>query len=274
MRVTAKKKIAWDLDDTLIDTRYRYTIAKLRCAAIIVEALGGKAPYDPSQLLDELFRRNQRIDTALMEEYGLSPNRFPQSWVMTYREICSEKGVETDTGVERKIKGAASKFRRGPFRATPEAIEALRQLKAAGHELFLITAGEKRLQRRKIRDAGLADFFGDRIYIVDRDKRPVLKKIAESDPKNVIMVGDSKRSDVAAALDVGVHAVWVPTYGYWPADDADVDLKNVSVLDSISDLPEFVRHLVGNGGRMCKCTRKCGQRSSSDSTPDSTEQLG
>jgi len=267
MRVSTTKKVAFDLDDTLIDNRHRYTSAKLRCAAIIVEALGGKAPYDPKQLLDELFRRNQRIDTALMEEHGLSPNRFPQSWAMTYREICLEKGIEADAAIEKKVRGTASRFRRGPFRATPEAIEALRQLKADGHELHLITAGEKGLQWRKIRDAGLVAFFEDRIHIVDRDKRPALREIAESDLGNVVMVGDSKRSDLAAALDVGVHAVWVPTHGYWPADDAEVDLKDVSVLASITDLPKLVRQLGGNGSKSRRCAKKCGQRHS-DPAPD------
>lgn len=241
--------IACDFDDTLTYTRWKYTAAKLKCAEIIVRALGGRAPYDPQQLMDELFVRNQRIDSRLMREQGLSPSRFPQSWVETYREICKEKGAEFDPDVAKKVERAASAFRRGPFRATPEAIEALRELQAAGCELHLVTAGEKTLQRRKIRDSGLAPFFEDRIHIVDMDKRPVLQELADSGSKQVFMVGDSLRADVGPALDVGVRAVWIPVHGHWHGDDADVDMSKVERLRSIRDLPRFIRKLVGDGGK-------------------------
>lgn len=240
--------VACDFDDTLTFTRWKYTEAKLKCAAIIVRALGGKAPYDPEQLKNELFVRNQRIDSDLMREHGLSPNRFPQSWVQTYREICAEKGVEFDEAVAKKVKTAANSFRRGPFRATPEAIEALRDLQTAGYELHLVTAGEKSFQKRKIRDSGLAPFFEDRVHIVDMrevDKGPVLRQLAESGAKRVIMVGDSRKADIGPAIDAGVHAVWIPIHGHWCGDEADVDLSKVTKLSSIKELPEAIRTLSG-----------------------------
>lgn len=270
--------VVFDLDDVLVPNRIRYTLSKLRCAAMIVEALGDRAPNSAEQISEEILFRNQRIDGELFKTLRRSPDRFPQSWVDTYRELCAERGCEPDSVVQKSIWRAACAFRRGPFRAKPAAIEALRALQADGHRLHLVTVGNIKLQKKKIREAGLATFFvdkeSDRIYIAEEDKTPALQVIAQGDPKKVIMVGDSQESDIKPALNVGVHAVWVPIHGEWAAGDgATVDLSSVAVLGSISELPELVRRLVGNGGRKCKCTGKCGQRSS-DPAPDSTEQLG
>lgn len=261
--------ITCDLDDTLMWTRCKYTEAKLKCAALIVRALGGRAPYDPEQLMTELFARNQRIDSALMKKLGLSPSRFPQSWVDTYREICEEKGVKFDPDVAKKVERAARTFRQGPFRATPEAVAALQNLQAAGYELHLVTAGEKALQRRKIRESGLEPFFKDRIHIVDMDKGPVLKELADSGVKRVIMVGDSLRADVKPAVEAGVLAVWIPVHGHWHGDDADVDMSGVTTLKSIKELPKLIRRLARNGGRgkkSSRSSRKKGERAKSEAT--------
>lgn len=247
--------VACDLDDFIIYTRWRYTEAKLKCAAIIVRALAGRAPYDPEQLMDDLFRRNQGIDKKLMEELGFSPHRFPQSWVDTYREICREKGVEFDSDVAGKVRNAAKKFNHGPFRASPEAIETLRVLQAAGYGLHLVTAGDVAQQRHKIRQSGLESFFGEHIHIVDMDKQPVLKGLAESGAKHVFMAGDSLRADIEPALRAGVHAVWVPTHGHWQWDDAEVDMSKVTELTSIMELPEHIRKIVGRKRKPAKKKR-------------------
>ncbi len=251
--------VALDLDDTLIYTRWKYTEAKLKAAAVIVRALGGRAPYDPQQLMEELFARNQSIDSRLMETRGLSPSRFPQSWVETYRELCEEKGVDFDEAVAKKVESAARSFRRGPFRANPEAIEALRELQAAGYRLRLVTAGERSLQRRKIRDSGLAPFF-EEVHIVDMDKSPVLQELVESGAKIVFMVGDSIRADIKPAVDTGARPVWIPVHGHWHGDDADVETTDVVRLRSITELPKTLRRLTRNGGR-----RRRGRKSEAES---------
>ena len=192
----------------------------------------------------ELLMLQSQIDGTLIEAYGFSQNRFPDSWASAYEVVCADAGLQPDPKVRKRVQHAAAGFRRGPFRAFPDAIEALHRIQEMGHALHLVTAGEKRLQRRKIKQSGLELFFQDRIHIVERDKRLVLKTIANGQPKRTVMVGDSLKSDVSAAVDAGVRAVHIPTAGHWVYEDATVDKEAYVQIESIQSLPELLSGFV------------------------------
>jgi FMN phosphatase YigB (HAD superfamily) len=187
------------------------------------------------------------IDRGLIERYGLSRHRFHESWVEAYQTYCRRVGQEPDPVVSRRVRGAAARFQRGPFRAFPEAIEALRKIGSQGHVLHLSTAGERKLQRRKIEQAGLEPFFAGRIHIVPLDKRSVLRRIANGRPRETIMIGDSLMIDVAAAVDVGIRAVFIPTNGNgWMDESVNVDPGDYTQLESIRDLPALINEWSAN----------------------------
>jgi HAD superfamily hydrolase (TIGR01458 family) len=60
-------------------------------------------------------------------------------------------------------------------------------------------------------------------------------------PEQVIAVGDDLRTDVAGGLAAGVSAVLVRTGKYRPSDESDPETTPDAVLDSIADLPEYLR---------------------------------
>jgi putative hydrolase of the HAD superfamily len=110
----------------------------------------------------------------------------------------------------------------------PGAIETLITLRDRGIPLALLTNGEARNQRRSVVAHALEQHF-DCIVIEgefgvgkpdDRVFRHALRTIG-SDPSRTWMVGDSLEADIAPAIELGMHAVWVDSAGDGlPADAA------------------------------------------------------
>lgn len=243
-------RIVFDLDDTLIPNRYRFNWANMKCGEVLVRALGNDCPHGA-----DLFNLQTGIDTALVEELGFGPKRFEEGWVRTYREICEGRKLEPDDETVRKLRRAAKCAGRGPFRVVDGGLEVLRQLQAKGHELYLVTVGPEKHQRKKVRDSGLDVIFGDNAHFEKKSKLDTLHAIAGRRPRSTVVVGDSKRSDVAPALELGLHMIWIPNGGTWSYTDVEVDLKRVHRIDSITEVPAVVGRIAG-GCRRKKAARK------------------
>ncbi len=232
------KKVCLDLDDTLMPTNYRYHQASWRCGFIIATALGFRSPQPADVILLQ-----RQIDNKLFKTFGFKVDRFPTSWVDTYKMLADRAGVKVDQEICRRLFNTASHFKVGPFRAFVDAKAALRKILKArpGRELHLITAGEQWLQTRKVEQAGLGRYFEPgNIHVTDGGKVELLKQIAGDDPGSVVMVGDSKRNDIKAAKSLKIVCVWIPSETRSSEDAAIVPDHEIR---SIGELPELIARL-------------------------------
>jgi len=107
----------------------------------------------------------------------------------------------------------------------PGAIETLEALRARGIAMALITNGEARNQRRSVERFALERYF-DCIVIegefgVGKPDERVFRhalSATDSDPARAWMVGDNLEADIAPAVRLGLHAVWVSGDGAAPTD--------------------------------------------------------
>jgi putative hydrolase of the HAD superfamily len=112
----------------------------------------------------------------------------------------------------------------------PGAIETVEAFQARGIKLALITNGEAANQRRSVTKLNLETYF-DCIVIegefgIGKPDERVYKHALEatgSMPGNTWMVGDSLQADIAPAVEMGLHAVWVDEAGDGLPDDAPVE---------------------------------------------------
>jgi FMN phosphatase YigB (HAD superfamily) len=235
--------LCFDLDDTLIETRYKYNLAMHRCAARLIEAVGNYAPYGVN-----LVQAFLNLDDDFIKVMGYDAQRFPIAWVAFYREICSKYDLPVDEAVLLELVEIARTFREEPFRLVPGAKELLYEMRREGLEagaertFYLITIGDVELQQRKLETTGLWEFFGkgEHVFIVPTNKAKLLTQIKNQfEGLPVFMVGDSLRNDVAAAHDAGVTSVRIPTPGHWHHDDSEHDAD--VTLARLGDLPDALR---------------------------------
>jgi putative hydrolase of the HAD superfamily len=110
--------------------------------------------------------------------------------------------------------------RAGCLAPYPGAIETLAALRSRGLRMALLTNGGAEGQRRSVEQHGLAAYF-DCIVIEGEfglgkpDERVFRHAFGalSSTPERTWMIGDSLAADIAPAVALGMHAVWVDPAG-------------------------------------------------------------
>ena len=144
-----------------------------------------------------------------------------------------------------------SAFLLGMFRRIsvpfPETKPLLRQLRADGYKLGLITNGSGATQRAKLRNLNLENSF-DQVVITGEfgEHKPsaapflAAARWLGAKPGELLYVGDNPLNDVDASRNAGYIPVWVRTTGTWVYPDiAKPDLQ----IDHIRELPELLESL-------------------------------
>lgn len=234
--------IGFDLDDTLMFNHHYYSLALVEFVKHIINTLGPRTPN--AQTILELQAKR---DIAAAKANGFSMDRFPTSCAETYLEIAKAIGINA----EKASEGAKQAYKIGTrvFDSNfwikdlmPDAVQTLDYLKEQGDELFLLTAGDPRVQNRKIEFYGLSRWFEDSMHVVPHHKKEKLVEIVSGrNKKNVWFVGNSARSDIAPALEIGIGAVYIPqeTWAYDKHDLASVDQSKLVTLDEIGEIPRI-----------------------------------
>ena len=211
-------------------TQPLYEKAKLRFGRLVSQL--GLAAHQVRSRIDE-------IDSAQVATHGFSRHRFPRSLVLALNSYERSHQFKADTESRRKALHIGREVFSGPTPLVRRARSSLRALRKR-FKLLLVTKGDPIVQRRRIREAGLAGYF-DSIYVV-RDKTPerlreILKKEGAAS-EEVAMVGDSLRSDIRPALEIGATAVWIPSSG-WDYEHAELPRsQRFYRAKSLSDLAE------------------------------------
>ncbi len=225
------KTIAFDADDTLWHNERIFIAAKERFKALLSNY---HAPEWIDRRLDETEMRN-------IAHWGYGIKGFSLSMVETAIELTEGRvsGDEIAWIVEN-----AREMLRSPIDLLPGVVETVTAL-SGGYELMVITKGDLFDQETKIARSGLGDFFTD-VEIVSEKKADVYAGILSRrgiDPAAFVMVGNSLKSDVLPAAQIGAHAVHIPYETEWfldRVDESELDGKRFSRLESIIELPAWV----------------------------------
>jgi putative hydrolase of the HAD superfamily len=220
----AQSLLIFDGDDTLWKTQELYDGAKLRFAALLAQE--GFANPDMIAILD-------RIDGEAVEIRGFSVSRFIDSMLTTYRMLTKTAHRQPDGQIENKIR-RLSKPLLGEYQLYPDALPVLERL-ASRFRLVLATKGQPDLQGQKVTRLGLARFF-HRIYILERKTDKEYDAILadyQMPPDRAWAVGNSVRSDINPALQLGIRAILVKRPA-WAYEEAMLRSGDVTVVDSLS----------------------------------------
>lgn len=196
--------VIFDGDDTLWETEELYDQCRSEAARIVQDL----------ELDGDHFEKLQReLDVKNVARFGLSPERFPTSSVQAYELLASAAGKPVKQEVADRIFAVSSRVfqQRAPLYSNVE--EVLEEVRVS-HKLGLLTKGDHNVQTKRIDDSGLRSYF-DAIRIVDeKDKTAFMAMLNElrTQPGKAWSVGNSLRSDILPALEIGMRAIWIETH--------------------------------------------------------------
>ncbi|MCM3728817.1 HAD family hydrolase [Neobacillus cucumis] len=234
-----KQNILFNLDDTLSYCNRYFNL-------VIDEFADQMMAWFDTITEEDIKQKQLQLDVAAISEYGLKSDRFPESFVGTYKYYCNLTGREKKKDEIQYLRELGFKVFEIPVEPIPYMNETLQRLKEEGHELYLHTGGDEANQRRKITQLELTTYFEHRIFISEHKDTTALSdilKTIKADPNVTWMVGNSLRTDIVPALEMDVHAIYIPAEGEWQYNMVEVNVDHSSAfltVDSLKEVPDVI----------------------------------
>ncbi|MEQ8935856.1 MAG: HAD family hydrolase [Amphiplicatus sp.] len=221
--------IAFDADDTLWQNEHFFRMTEARFAALLADYAEAK---DLTARLLEAEKRN-------LSHYGFGIKGFTLSMIETAIEVTDER---VPASVLSAILGAGREMLAHPVELLPGVEDTLGRL-ADTHRLVLITKGDLFDQERKLAASGLGELFSAVEIVSDKNAstyRTAFEKHGDGAEKGM-MVGNSLKSDVIPAIEVGSWGVYVPHALTWSVEHADAPVnaprfREVDVVTKVAGL--------------------------------------
>jgi len=241
---TSIRNIFFDLDDTIIITQERYNNATKKCIKIMEEEFG----------LDKEERKNIKLAfktydaKRMIELKKFNINRFTYSWYDVYEEYCERFDKEINPSVKRKIKDITTDVWSPPFDIYEGVVETIKSLKTEFpiSKIHILTLGDPDVQKEKIKSLPeeVRNHI-DRIYVVENKSQKTFERVLKGlNPERCVMIGNSERSDIEPALNVGMKAIHMknPT---WELDKKKINTNhdNYNHTNDFTEIKEILQQL-------------------------------
>ncbi|MDB5116198.1 MAG: family hydrolase [Mucilaginibacter sp.] len=224
------KVIAFDADDTLWVNEPYFRASEESFCTLLEE-------YLPRH---ELERELLKIEIANLGLYGYGIKGFVLSMIETAMTVTnnmiSAKTIE-------QIIDLGKQMLNQPIELLDGVEEVLNTLKGR-YRLVVATKGDLLDQERKLRKSNLNNYFHHVEIMSEKDDANYLKLIKHLDiqPSELLMVGNSLKSDILPVLNVGGYAIHVPYHITWAHEEIEqsIDSGMFKSVECIRDVLGFV----------------------------------
>lgn len=217
-----------DGDDTLWESQERYDRVKEDFRSLMDNQEMGFPGL--VEHLDQIDAR--RAESSL----GLSRERFLESLLITYGYCCGRFEESWDMDIENQIRQSWLDLSEPPqlYSYTQKFLSSIRNT----FNTILVTSGDRENQIDKLESHGkeFLDHFCA-VHVVPKKDPSILREILESadlEPKRTWMVGNSLRSDINPAMEVGIHAIHL-SRKTWEFEQEDPRDSSFSVAQNLED---------------------------------------
>ncbi len=224
------KVIAFDADDTLWvnEPYYRDTEEQF------YELLGSFASQH------ELERELLKTEIGNLGLYGYGIKGFVLSMIETALRV-SNNTISAD--VVEKILDLGKQMLNQPIELLDGVEDVLKALKDK-YRLVVATKGDLLDQERKLKKSGLSHYFHHIEIMSEKDDANYLKLIRHLDiqPCELMMIGNSLKSDILPVLKVGGYAMHIPYHITWAHEQVEhnVEDEKFKSVNCIKDILEFL----------------------------------
>lgn len=205
------KVIAFDADDTLWDCQSHYACVERDYCKLL-------APWGSESEIEASIYNTEKANMALL---GYGCKAFTLSLVENAVAVSHGQISGTDIG---KIVAWGKQLLNAPTTPLPGVEPTLATLRDEGrYRLVAFTKGELLDQQGKLRRSGLQGYFSHVEIVSDKTPAAYIALCAKLgiSPRELLMVGNSFKSDIAPAIEVGAAAMHVPYHVTWQLEHAE-----------------------------------------------------
>lgn len=225
------KVLAFDADDTLWSNEPLFREAEKKVA----EALSDFGDFQ--YISDELYK----VEFKNMEDYGFGAKAYTLS--MIENAVNLSGGKLTGEQVMLIIESGRA-ILHNPATPLPGVEETLAALKENGrYRLVLFTKGELHDQERKIKRSGLGKYFSHIEIVSNKSQREysILCDRLGIRPDELMMVGNSFKSDIEPVLQLGGWGIHIPFEVLWKLEHTEeYDHHRLFRADSFNDIQSIL----------------------------------
>lgn len=224
------KVIAFDADDTLWDCQSHFEQVEEHLYSLI-------APYceDPKH---ELFL----TESANMADLGYGCKAFTISIVETALRIAGNDLSATQLSELLAHSKSLLHLPATPLPGVEDTLKTLRN-RIECERMVVFTKGELQDQENKLKRSGLLKYFDD-VEITSDKGQPEFLALCEHQqihPSELLMIGNSLKSDIAPALAVGAWAIHIPFHVTWQLEHFDdFDHERMIKVDDFSGILKYI----------------------------------
>ena len=220
------KVIAFDADDTLWDCQSYFEQVENRLYQLI-------APYCENPAA-ELFK----TESGNMADLGYGCKAFTISIIETALRVA---GSHVDAGQLSELLAACKQLLQLPATPLPGVEETLERID--GYHKVCFTKGELQDQENKLKRSGLLRYFDDVEITSDKGQKEFLALCDHQQihPSELLMVGNSLKSDIAPALAIGAWAIHIPFHVTWQLEHfEEFDHERLKKIEQFSELLNYL----------------------------------
>ncbi len=226
------KVIAFDADDTLWVNETYFREAEHQFAKLLFG-------YETENKIDqELFKTEIRN----LETYGYGVKGFVLSMVECALELSnyqiSQDKIEQILNIGKEMISKPIELLEG--------VEEVLQSLQGKYKLIVATKGDLLDQERKLEKSGLLKYFHHVEVMSDKKKKDYQKlvKHLEINPSELLMIGNSLKSDVLPLVKIGSAAIHVPFHTTWAHEELSKNNESKSDYITISKITKLLPYLL------------------------------
>ena len=231
MKVGGVRLIAFDADDTLWDCQSHFERVEHRLCEVLAPWCGAE---EAAAALFDTERSN-------MQQLGYGSKAFTISLMETALRMSKHR---ISPAVLAELVGMGKALGDMPATPLPGVRSTLQQLhrlwvEQRGLQMVVFTKGELLEQEHKLERSGLKPLFTDSFVVSNKDEDAyrLLCHRLQVEPTQLLMVGNSFKSDVAPALHIGAYAAHIPYHVVWQLEcSEEFDHPKLVRLNAFADL--------------------------------------
>ncbi len=225
------KVIAFDADDTLWVNETYFREAEREFAKLL-------SSYETENKIDqELFK----MEIKNLEMYGYGIKGFVLSMIECALEL-SNKSVHAN--VIEKVVAIGKEMLTKPIDLLDGVEEVLSSLHGK-YKLIVATKGDLLDQERKLEKSGLLKYFHHIEVMSEKKEKDYQKLVGHLDihPNELLMIGNSLKSDVLPLVNIGSQAIHVPFHTTWAHEEVSKQDALSSEYKTVQKITDVLAYL-------------------------------